>query len=128
MGDNGSTGGVGGAGETGVSRIIASERVTGEGGDGGVKAGGLLGGGVSGAAWLERGERKISLSSSGSRKSSTSLRLFLTHLEGMRLPAAMETALLHERSRRMGQQSLAMTAVAEADYRMRRCWRRLGRA
>jgi hypothetical protein len=33
---------------------------------------------------------------------------------------------LYERSRRMGQQSLAMTAVAETDYRMRRCWRRLG--
>jgi hypothetical protein len=38
----------------------------------------------------------------------------------MRLPVAMETALLHEHSRRMGQQSLAMTAVAEIDYRVRR--------
>jgi hypothetical protein len=87
VGDNGSTGGVGGAGETGVSRIIASERVMGEGGDGAMKAGGVLGGGVhgdgiSGAAWLERGERKNSLSSSGSRRSSTSLRLFLTRLAG----------------------------------------------
>ncbi len=87
MGNIGSTGGVGGAGETGVSRIIASECVMGEGGDGGVKAGGVLGGGVhgdgvSGVAWLERGERKSSLSSSGSRRSSTSLRLFLTRLAG----------------------------------------------
>jgi hypothetical protein len=61
--------------------------VTGEGGDGGVKAGGVFGGGVpgggvSGADLLKRGERKNSLSSSGSRKSSTSLRLFLTRLAG----------------------------------------------
>ncbi len=48
MGDIGCTGGIGGAGETGVSRIIASERVMGEGGDGGVKAGGVLNGGVHG--------------------------------------------------------------------------------
>jgi hypothetical protein len=57
----------------------------GEGRDGGVKAGGVLGGGVhsvSGVAWLERGERKNSLSSSESRRSSTSLRLFLTRLAG----------------------------------------------
>ncbi len=48
MGDIGCTGGIGGAGETGVSRIIASERVIGKGGDGGVKAGGVLDGGVHG--------------------------------------------------------------------------------
>ncbi len=64
-----------------------SERVAGEVADGGVKVGGVLGGGVpgggvSGAAWLERGERRNSFSSSGSRKSSTSLRLFLTRLAG----------------------------------------------
>jgi hypothetical protein len=92
VGDNGSTGGVGGAVETGVSRILASERVTGDGGDGDEKAGGVLnggvlnggvhGGGVSGAAWVERGERKNSLSFSDSRRSSTSLRLFLTRLAG----------------------------------------------
>jgi hypothetical protein len=34
VGDNGSTGGVGGAVETGVSRNLASERVSGDGGDG----------------------------------------------------------------------------------------------
>jgi hypothetical protein len=45
IGDIDSTGG---AGETGVSRIIASERLMGESGDGGVKAGGVLGGGVHG--------------------------------------------------------------------------------
>jgi hypothetical protein len=45
----------------------------------------------------------------------------------MRLPAAMETAVLQERSRRMRQQSLAMTAVDETDYIMQ-WWRRLGRA
>jgi hypothetical protein len=60
VGDNCSTGCVGCAVETGVLRILASERVTVDGGDGGVKAGGVLGGGVhggsvSGAAWLERG-------------------------------------------------------------------------
>jgi hypothetical protein len=54
---------------------------------GGAKAGGMLGGGVhgdgvSGVAWLEREERKNSLSSSGFRRSSTSLRLFLTRLAG----------------------------------------------
>jgi hypothetical protein len=76
---------------SGVSGIIASERVMGEGGDGGVKAGGVPGGGmhgdgvsgisgVSGVAWLERGERKNLLSSSGSRSCLTSLRLFLTRL------------------------------------------------
>jgi hypothetical protein len=65
---------VGGEGSTGVA-------------DGGVKAGGVLGGGVhgggvSGSAWPERGERRRSFSSSGSRRSSTSLRLFLTRLAG----------------------------------------------
>ncbi len=65
---------MGGEGRTGVA-------------DGGVKAGGVLGGGVhgggvTGSAWLERGERRRSLSSSGSRKSSTSLRLFLNRLAG----------------------------------------------
>jgi hypothetical protein len=40
------------------------------------------GDGASGVAWLERGERKNSLSSSGSRRSSTSLLLFLTRLAG----------------------------------------------
>ncbi len=57
----------------------------GEGRDGGAKAGGVLGGGmhgVFGVAWLERGERKNLLSSSESRRSSTSLRLFLTRLAG----------------------------------------------
>ncbi len=44
--------------------------------------GGIHGDGVSGVAWLERGERKNSLSSSGSCRSSTSLRLFLTRLAG----------------------------------------------
>jgi hypothetical protein len=87
VGDNGSTGGVGGAVETGVSRNLASERVLGDGGDGDEKAGGALdggvhGGGVSGAAWVERGERKSSLSFSDSRRSSASLRLFLTRLAG----------------------------------------------
>jgi hypothetical protein len=53
-----------------------------------MKAGGVHGegvsgiSGVSGVGWLERGERKNSLSSSGSRRSSTSLRLFLTRLAG----------------------------------------------
>jgi hypothetical protein len=50
VGDTGCTGGVGGAGETGVSRIIATERVMGEGGDGCVKAGGVLDGGMHGGS------------------------------------------------------------------------------
>jgi hypothetical protein len=55
VGDISCTGGVGSADETSFSRIIASERVMGEGGDGimkagGVLEGGVLGGGVSGAA------------------------------------------------------------------------------
>jgi hypothetical protein len=87
LGDNGITGGVGGTVETGVSRNLASESVLGDGGDGDEKAGGSLdggvhGGGVTGAAWVERGESKRSLSSSDSRKSSASLRLFLTRLAG----------------------------------------------
>ncbi len=87
VGDNGSTGGISGAVETGVSRNLASERVSGDGGDGDKKAGGALdggvhGGGVTGAAWVERGERKSSLSFSDSRRSSASLRLFLTRLAG----------------------------------------------
>jgi hypothetical protein len=87
LGNNGSTGGVGGTFETGVSRNLASERVLGDGGDGDEKAGGALdgnvhGGGVTGAAWVERGERRSSLSSSDSRRSSASLHLFLTCLAG----------------------------------------------
>jgi hypothetical protein len=90
VGDNSSTGGVGGAGgavETGVSRNLASERASGDGGDGDEKAagaldGGIHGDGVSGAAWVERGERKSLLSFSESRRSSASLRLFLTCLAG----------------------------------------------
>jgi hypothetical protein len=50
VGDIGCTGGVGGAGETGVLRIISSERVMGESGDCGVLDGGVHGGGVTGVA------------------------------------------------------------------------------
>jgi hypothetical protein len=87
VGDNGRTGGVGGSPETGVSRNLSSEREPGDGGGGDEKAGGALhggvhGGGVSGAAWAERGERRSSLSFLESRRSSASLRLFLTRLAG----------------------------------------------
>jgi hypothetical protein len=87
VGDNGRTGGVGGSAETGISRNLSSERVSGDGGDGDEKGGGALdggvhGGGVSSAAWVERGERRSSLSFVDSHRSSASLRLFLTRLAG----------------------------------------------
>ncbi len=102
IGDTGGAGGVGGADGSevvgvermsGVMGIVASDRVYGDAGDGGVSAGGVFGGGVHGdgtsgisdvvgVGWLESGERRSSLSSSISRSSSTSFRLFLTRLAG----------------------------------------------
>jgi hypothetical protein len=78
---------------SGVTGIVASDRVNGDAGDGGVSAGGVIDGGVHGdgttgksdvfgVGWLESGERSSSLSSSVSRNSSTSFRLFLTRLAG----------------------------------------------
>jgi hypothetical protein len=48
---------------------------------GGALDGGVHGGGVTGAAWVERGERRSLLSSSDSRRSSASC-LILTRLAG----------------------------------------------
>jgi hypothetical protein len=80
---------------SGVTGIVASDRVNGDAGYGGVSAGGVFDGGVHGdgtsgisdafgVGWLESGERRSSLSSSSSvsRSSSTSFRLFLTRLAG----------------------------------------------
>jgi hypothetical protein len=102
IGDTGGAGGVDGAGGSevvgvermsGVTGIVASDRVNGDAGDGGVSAGGVFDGGVHGdgttgisdvfgVGWLESGERRSSLSSSISRSNSTSFRLFLTRLAG----------------------------------------------
>jgi hypothetical protein len=102
VGDTGGAGGVDGAGGSevvgvermsGVEGIVSSDRVNGDAGDGGVSAGGVIDGGVHGdgttgksdefgVGWLESGERSSSLSSSVSRNSSTSFRLFLTRLAG----------------------------------------------
>jgi hypothetical protein len=102
IGDTGGAGGVDGAGGSevvgvermsGVTGIVASDRVNGDAGDGGVSAGGVIDGGVHGdgttgksgvfgVGWLESGERRSLLSSSISRSNSTSFRLFLTRLAG----------------------------------------------